>query len=274
MNEMYTCMKYYPEENKIYPTIVLRQLPYSKDIFPKLSHIYIQENMIITDDMGFHDHERFNWVNLDPQNSFIANYPQFMAASNARRQDPFTGKDVPLFPFINILSIRRYGLSQRQFQSEFLMVPQGERKQGSSKTDVDLGEEWMRKLIDWWQNHDRYESGTILVKGFSEVNTYEVGEGGKLILNNYLEQTAPEKASKKIASDQYNIGNNIFLNSRDRLYQLEGFSLEWQAPGESVTTLAVTKGVHWTPKMSVFKYVDEVDSEEQKSLSVTSVKRK
>jgi len=282
MNEMFTCMKYYPAENKVFPTLVLRQLPYAKDIFPKLPRVYIQENMIINDDMGFNDHERYNWINLDPQSSFIANYPQFMAASQATRKDPVSNKDVPLFPFINTISVQRYGLNQLHLQSEFVMVTEGERQQSSSKTDLQLAEEWMRKIIEWWQDYERYESGTILIKGFSEVNVFKAGKDGTIFLNNFEQPKDLQGVQRKILgnsdgkdipSDQYNIGNNMFLNTRDRLYQLEGFSLEWTAPGESVTTLAVTRGVHWRPNDSEYRFVDEVDSKDQKQLSVTVVKR-
>lgn len=276
MNEMYLSMKFYPAEDKIFPTLTLRKQPWSKNIFGKLPYLVVQESMILTDDVGFNDHERANWINLDPKNSFIANYPQFIAASQATTTDKNTKAQIPLFPNIDKLSIRRYGMQQRQLSSEFIQITEGDRKSGSVKTDLQLAEKWMEDLIEWWENYERYESGTILVKGFSEVNVFTKGKDGVVRMNDVkINNNDILKGKERIGipSDQYNVGSNIYCNSRERLFQLEGFSLEWQAPGISHVTLAVTRGVFWTEAKKQIKFVDEVDSTDQEELSVTVIKR-
>ncbi|CAK0749548.1 hypothetical protein CCP1ISM_330003 [Azospirillaceae bacterium] len=283
MNELFLSMKYYPDKQMVKPTLTFRKQPWSKKNFHTLSRIFIQENMIITDDMGFDDHERLNWLNLEPKNSLIAVYPQIMAASQAKTTDKQTKQEIPLFPWMNKLSLKRYGFQERTFNSEFVNITNIDIKEGVGVTDLQVAEKWMRELIEWWENYERYESGTILVKGFSEQNFYESEKNGSLRLNNKLTR---KKAAKIVSSDQYNIGENIYLNSRDRLYQLEGFSLEWNAPGESHVTFIVTRGVHWKKSMSEYKFVDETlkdkkgkvttqgDRETQVELAVSVIKRK
>jgi len=47
MNEFFLSMKYYPLEDKVFPTLTLRKLPYSQDNYTKLPNIRIQEKSIM-----------------------------------------------------------------------------------------------------------------------------------------------------------------------------------------------------------------------------------
>jgi len=300
MNELFLSMKFYPAENKVFPTLTLRKLPYrghkthktGKPLFPRLSALTIQENMIISDDLGFNDHEIYNFINFDPQIPRISGYAQFMAASKATRRDDFAKADVRLFPFINQASIARNGLNTLEQTSEFVMIERGRDKEGKEKLDIQLAERWMKELIEWWEDYVRFESGTIVIKGFSEVNVFEEGKGKGVITINDRKLTANELQTARrilgkrdkvgIANDQFNLGDNIYLNSRDRLYQLEGYNIDWQAPGESTITLTVIRGVEGKPGTSTYKFIDEVrnfsetiseDELGQKDLSVTKVLR-
>jgi len=291
MNEVYLSMKYYPAEDRVFPTLTLRKLPYSQTIFPKLPNIRIQENQILSDDLGFSDHERYNWINFDPQAPRMDGYSQFMAAFEGETiPDPFAldGTKTPLFPFINKASIIRHGLNQFQASTEFFFISGADKKQARVKTDLDIVKRWQKELIEWWSNYDRTENGTMIIKGYSEINDIHVplSNTTPILVNDKPLKTTPPKENLKsgsIATDHLNIGENVYLNSREKLYQLEGVSHEWSAPGQSTSTLTVIRGVSWTRGQSRFKYLDDVDFKtrdkitgavDQTEIGLTIIKRK
>jgi len=291
MNEFFLSMKYYPLEDKVFPTLTLRKLPYSQDNYTKLPNIRIQENQIITDDIGFSDHERYNWINFDPIAPRMDGYPQFMAAIPDQILDPFAldGSKTSLFPFINKASIARHGLNQFEATTEFAFISAADKKQGKEKNDLDLVRGWQRELIEWWSNYDRYESGTLIVKGYSEINTIDTGTSNSNTANVFLNGKPVLNASVSStklgsrATDHLNIGENVHLNSRERLYQLEGVIHEWEAPGISTSTLTVIRGVSWKRKDKTFRFADDVDFKdrkknegnvEQKDIGLSIFKRK
>jgi hypothetical protein len=243
--------------------------------------------MIITDDMGFNDHERINWLNLEPKVSMIANYSQFMATLQDKKyKDPDSGQLLPLVPFVNPFSISRYGNQHRTIDSEFVQTENADTKETIS-TSVDVAEKWMRELINLWRNYERFESGISLIKGFSDINVFtKEDKSGILKLNGKVlqdqtSQILKNSKKKRIANDQYNVGINMFFNTRDRLYHLEGYTLEWSAPGISHVTLALTRGVSWNAQGD-YKFVDEADhmgnksgaGDMQKDLAVSVITRK
>lgn len=302
INELYACMKM-AADGKVYPTLVFRKLPFtgaaqdtqnlSKTYtFPKLTYIDLPDNIIVNEDLGFSDHERYNYINFDPKNPIISQFKQYMAISKATRTERYKGSDntVPLFPFIDRVSINRYGITTMEGTSDFCYISEAERKKGSEKLDINKAEEWMKLMIDWWSNYPRTACGTFSVKGFntgvsinlsaldqfsastvsnsptgpsipSSVSTAggspanALAAAGSTVTQAARSSSAPQGVQ---ASDFFCVGDNVFLSDRDELYHLESFELDWAAPGNLNVSFVVTHGVSFEEEGTTFQYLDEL----------------
>lgn len=155
VNEVYLDTKY--RSGALVPVLTLRQIPMTKDELVNLAKRgrEITEKNIIVDDLGFSDHERYNYLILrDAQNLM----PNLSFLANATSQK---------LPAITIDSIQRYGMNRVDRMSEYAI------SKTNNLIDFDTIGKWGLRLANYWFNYHRYETGTIVVHNLSH---FEIGE--------------------------------------------------------------------------------------------------
>jgi len=309
MNELYTSLEYIEDKNgdrKLVPCIVLRELPYSKGIYNKLNTHRIDESVVISEDLGFSDHERYNFLFFNFLSAFYDEKTFALALAEKELIDLGPGrKKGSLIPFIDSFSIQRYGLRKWTGQTKYCYTDGSDEPKSKTKehTDITLGIEWQKKLIDWWSNLVRTESGTIVIKAFgneyNKVNwdskvvlkqgTIKPETGRKLSLTvgkikdffkttvskvNKLQKEINDRFSiDKVDDDHLTVGNNIYNSDSGILYQLEAYSLEWAAPGFSQVSLTVTRGVKGVPGNDTYEFLDDLKDLDKQEVTTTFIKR-
>jgi hypothetical protein len=323
INELFVSLES-ASDGKIYPTITLRKIPFtgsekaseneSKTYnFTKVNYLTIPDSMIIREDLGFSDHEIFSYIN------FNANYPNatnnnffpYMHISKAKRQTILNGvvTQVPLFPFIDEVAIKRYGFTSFESSTEFCMSNKDSPSltSGQDSPDLKLAESWMKYLIDCWSHVGRTENGTIFLKGFSKNMFFNVTADptsfllskASSLVSNFSVPTPPKpsfslgfkpdlgnigsslpKPESIPASDHFDVGCNVYCKDKLRLYHLEGYSLEWTTPKKINISFTLTRGVYWDEESGKksFRFIDDHDyeggfSQKETSVSTTYPKR-
>jgi len=143
------------------PTLIFRRIPMTNDelkkLTPKDQRVSIPELNIISDDLGFSDHERYNYTLVRSSTSNLTGINFLNAAGK---------KGLPL---TNIDSIRRYGLNMIDRNTEFAVT----KESTSSFVEWNNIIKWSERMANYWHDYYRYENGTIVVANMSN---FQIGE--------------------------------------------------------------------------------------------------
>lgn len=270
VNEVYLTLKYSKEYNQPMPTLVLRKLPYRKDYYTKLRSYKWDGSYIVSEDLGFSDHERVTWMNMESMNRNVTGYKALTELCNDSKVfDLYFGYLDNLFPYVNHAGIVRYGYMPHVVKTEFNHTNNAEDKGSVDSNDIELSKRWFKELKEIWSNKHRFRSGTIVFKGldvsvmsdlFGSIFNAGVGFAGRFV----------SKLNNK--SDDISVGDNIYLSDRDEIYHIEGISYNWQAPGILNTTIAVTYGVKGKPG-GKYDFFDEYIDDDEYDVGITKTKR-
>lgn len=257
MNELYTSMEYYPLENKVVPTIIFRKIPFRKGLYTKLTTIQAGDDELRDEDLGYADGERINYIQLDSESETVAGYQSILAlAKDGQKFKGFKyltpGKEEREgVPYLDITSIQRYGYRPLNLTTSFCytaIINNGEKQ---SSPNLDLYKDWMTELIEIWSNSDRFESGTLILNGFSRVLT--VGK-------------------KEIITDALSVGQNIYLYNKRKLFHIESYSRTWKAPGNLMMSLTLSRGVTWDGNGN-HQFIDENPTDYTSNKTMTVIKK-
>lgn len=270
MNELYTSMEYFPMEDKIFPTVTFRKIPFSynqeqrKDLYTNLPLIQARNWAIKTEDLGFSDHERINYIQLDTESKLHSGFASVLAII-AQSKTPAkyegiqieapSGEIINGVPYIDEASIQRYGVNQYFASTNFCYKAKegenGKLVEDTKEPNFNLYKRWVEELVAIWSNMERYESGTITLKGFSHKE--EPGEKAS-------------RAAKKrgyILSDLVTVGENLYLADKKKLFHIEGFTRTWRAPGSQDIQVTVSRGIYWDRRTKKRAFLDEIFTDGQ-----------
>lgn len=147
LNEMYTDVR----NGK--PVLVYRKMPLTSEIRQSIVDegiIDVSKKYIVNTELGFSDHDVFNYLTVLATDSLITDITYLTAATNAGVDLPRVAKD----------STKRYGLRRIELNTEYAID-----KDTTGNIKWDAIKKWCDELEQHWFNYYHYENGTIQLKG-------------------------------------------------------------------------------------------------------------
>lgn len=142
------------------PTLIYRKMPLTKDLRQEIQDqgiTDIPQKYILNAELGFSDHELFNYLTLIATDSLINDITYIVAATNAGVNLPRVAKD----------STKRYGLRRIELNTEYAIDKQ------NGEIVWDAIKKWVDELEDHWFNYYHFENGTIELKGLMD---FKIGQ--------------------------------------------------------------------------------------------------
>jgi len=160
VNEIYLDTK--TRDDSVVPVLTMRQIPMTKNELVALSKngIFVSEKDILTDDLGFSDHEKYNYLIIRDGQNFLPNQTYLI---NARKKK---------LPVVDIDSLKRYGLNRVDRTTEYALHDRRNKKEAGFSNFSLIGK-WAERISEYWFGYHKYETGTIIIEDRTD---FEVGE--------------------------------------------------------------------------------------------------